>query len=131
MAHKTKAMTRDKLKKEIKKKFGTYSRFAKLAKLDYYLLKKDVLDNPKPERQDLVIIEARLNDTDAPDQFTPELRKSLQEAINEYGGVLLFCMANERFTASTVFAILSGDIESYKRITPTIKALLDHFNIKH
>lgn len=128
-------MTKDKLKKAIKKKFGTYSRFAKLAKLDYYLLKKDVLDNPKPERQDLVIIEARLHDTNAPDRFTPELRKSLQEALNEYGGVLMFCMANERFTASTVFAILSGNRmgynKSYNKITPTIKALLDHFNIKY
>jgi predicted transcriptional regulator len=124
-------MTKDKLKKEIKKKFGTYSRFAKLAGLDYYLLKKDVLDNPKPDLSDLVIIEARLNDTNAPDQFTTELRKSLQESINESGGVLMFCFTNKQFIPSTLFAILSGDIESYKRITPTIKQLLDHFEIKH
>lgn len=123
-------MTKEKLKKEIKKKFGTYSRFAKLAGLDYYLLKKDVLDNPKPERADLIVIEARLNDTNAPDQFTPELRKSLQEALNESGGVLVFCSKNEKFIPSTIFAILSGEIESYKRITPTIQQLLDHFNIK-
>jgi len=124
-------MTKEKLKKEIKKKFGTYSRFAKLANIDYYALKKDVLDAHKPERQDLVVIEALMNSTNAPDQFTDELRNSLQDALNDYGGVLIFCMANEKFTASTVFAILSGEIESYKRITPTIKQLLDHFNIKY
>ena len=124
-------MTRNKLKKEIRKKFGTYSRFAQLSGLDYYRLKKDFLDAHKPEKPDLVNIEALLNSTNAPDQFTPELRKSLQEAINEAGGVLVFCSKNEKFIPSTLFAILSGEIQSYKRITPTIKQLLDHFEIKH
>ena len=124
-------MTREKLKKEIRKKFGTYSRFARLAGLDYYILKKDFLDAHKPEKPDLVNIEALLNSTNAPDEFTDELRSSLQEAVNESGGVLGFCSKNEKFIPSTLFAILSGEINSYKRITPNIKQLLDHFEIKH
>lgn len=124
-------MTKEKLKKEIKKKFGTYSRFARLAKIDYYTLKREFLDAHKVERQDLVVIEAAMNSTNAPDQFTAEFRESLQKALNQSGGILKFCMANAQFTASTVFQILSGEVESYKRITPTIKQLLDHFNIKY
>lgn len=124
-------MTKDRLKKEIKKKFGTYARFARLAKLDYYEFKREFLDAPKVDRADLAVIEARLNDTNGPDEFTTELRDALQARLNEYGGVLMFCMANHGFTASTVFQILAQEKESYKRITPTIKRLLDHFNIKH
>jgi hypothetical protein len=124
-------MTKERLKKAIRKKFGTFTKFAKLAGLNYYDLKKGFLDAQKVERQDLADMEALLNATDGPDEFTLALRKSLQEAINEYGGVLMFCMANARFTASTVFQILSQEKESYKRITPTIKRLLDHFNIKY
>ena len=123
-------MTKEQIKKQLKKKFGTYSRFAALAGIDYYRLKKDFLDAHKPERSDLVVIEGLLNSTNAPDEFTDELRKSLQEAVNESGGVLGFCSKNEKFIPSTLFQILSGEVQSYKRITPTIKQLLDHFEIK-
>lgn len=127
-------MTRERLKREIRKKFGTFTRFCRSAQLDYYEFKREFLDAARVDKADLVIIEARLNDTKGPDEFTDDLRKSLQEAINEYGGVLIFCMANAQFTASTLFAILSddrsGDNKAYNRITPTIKQLLDHFNIK-
>lgn len=124
-------MTRDQLRKRIKAKFGTFTRFCKLSDLDYYEFKRKFLDAPKVDRADLAVIEARLNDTNGPDEFTTELRDALQARLNEYGGVLMFCMANHQFTASTVFQILAQEKESYKRITPTIKRLLDHFNIKH
>ena len=124
-------MTKERLKKAIRKKFGTYSRFAALAHIDYYRLKKDFLDAHKPERSDLVVIEGLLNSTNAPDEFTTELRNALQEAVMASGGVIGFCSKNEKFIPSTLFQILSGDVPSYRRITPTIKQLLDHFEIKH
>jgi hypothetical protein len=50
-------MTRDQLKNKIKKTFGTYSKFCKLAKIDRYHFQRDFLEARHIEAMDMADIE--------------------------------------------------------------------------
>lgn len=124
-------MTRDALKKKIKKKFGSYSNFARSAGLDRYELQRDFLEakNPKPE------VVARIGEIFDNTHvqmryhvFTYKKRKLLRAAINASGGVSAFC-AESGFNPVTVWQVLR-DVDFYGTEKPVVRRLLDHFKIK-
>lgn len=123
-------MTVDSVKKKIKRKFGTYSDFCRVAKLDRYMFQKDFLTKKKVESKYLTEI-ARIVERLEPEQlkpvFTRAKLKLLKRAIMASGGVIAFCQENG-YSQDTVFKVLAYG-ENYRTVTPVVKKLLDHFGI--
>ena len=124
------------LKKKIKKKFGSYSTFARLAGIDRYDLQANFLTKTRPEPEFMARIESLASSLDFKPKFdtlSPEQLESLREAINEFGGVIKFC-SQYGYNKTTVFHILSdsyeqGRYKNKKLITPLVRRLLVHFKI--
>jgi hypothetical protein len=116
------------VKKLIKNKFGTMSKFAELIKIDGYDLQKFFAAASKkmtPEREKyLEALQALIKSTPAKsrvNEISPELRKKIEEGIKEYGGALHFCRENPQFNHTSVYHIVQG---RRKKITTQVKNLL-------
>lgn len=115
----------EKLKAKIKKKFKTYSHFAKVAKLDRYEFQKYFLAKTDLEMVDqkyLKKIMAGLDNRSADDKIS-EMKKNIEAE----GGVYFFCKNNPQFNNITVAEIMTGKI---KTVSPVVQDLLNHFKIK-
>lgn len=122
------------VKNRIKKKFGTMSNFARIAKIDRYDLQKRLAmvaydGTTKESRKILSEINNAAIRTKAPNrgaQIPPEKLKSLVGKIKKAGGVNAFCAENPQFSSRSVFQILQG---RRRKMSPGVQALFDHFKI--
>ena len=117
------------LKDKIKKEFGSYSNFARAAKLDRYEMQRDFLSKKKVDPKlyhKIQSLAGRLKPKGARPKLTPSKIKALRVALNQAGGVLEFTKAFPEFKKETVYQILIG---RYPTITGTVQRLLDHFGI--
>ncbi len=122
------------VKKRIKKKFGTMSNFARIAKIDRYDLQKKmamVAYNPSSKESRLILSRIVLESSvlKVPNrgaQIPPEKLKSLIIEIKKSGGVNAFCAENPKFSSRSVFQILQG---RRRKMSPGVQALFDHFKI--
>lgn len=120
---------KEKVHQSIVDKFGTMSRFARLAKIDRYQLQK-LFARQQDDTLELAKISVLVKTTPlkpSEGEITARQIKALHKALNESGGVVAFCRANEEFPEQSVFGILAG---KRVRITPKVRKLLDHFGLK-
>lgn len=120
-------MTRtEKIKRDIKKKFGTISNFAKQNKLDRYGLQKTFAKR-NPSELELAPIESALKLRIGKfGVMTPVKFRQLKWAIKKAGGVKKFCLDNPEFSEDTVFKILA---KNRKMISGVTEKLLNHFGL--
>jgi hypothetical protein len=121
-------MTKERLKRQIKVKFGSQSKFARLAGIDRYDLQK--LFARKDEDHDVVqeiwgICQSTANTGESTDLNQAVILR-LSKAIKKAGGVYRFAKDNPEFAEKSVYQILSG---KRKRITPNVTKLLQHFEL--
>lgn len=121
------------IRKSIKAKFGSLSKFAALTKTDRYDLQKFFAAAQKkmtPEReQRLFTIESVIAMTKVeslPNELTKDLRKKIEDAIEDYGGVIHFCNENPQFNKTSVFHIIQG---RRKKITKQVNELIQTLKI--
>lgn len=121
-------ITKEKVRKEIKVKFGSLSKFAVLAKKDEYTLRKRFAR--KEVDQNFLMEINRLCERTAikntPGEISSEQIVKLDRALKKAGGVITFCREHTEFPEKSVYQILSG---RRKRITDKVRDLLDHFKI--
>lgn len=120
---------RPKLKKEIAKKFGSQSQFARLAGIDRMRLQiLWVVKNPDLEFLAQVrSLLHRVKPKPSQEPLTPKLLKLIRGAINASGGVGPFCKENKGFSRDTINQIVAG---RYKTQSAKVKELLAHLKIK-
>jgi hypothetical protein len=121
-------MNKEQLQAKIKEKYGSMSKFAKLAKLDRYNLQK-LFARKVVTPEDLAIISSLVEDTEnkpTKGEITPAQIKALSKALKQAGGVIQFVKRNKRFSEVSLYQILDG---RRKRITPMVKKLFDHFQL--
>lgn len=121
-------MTKARLQKQIKDKFGSISKFARLARVDRYDLQK--LFARKDEDADVVqeiwgICQATANKGESTDLNQAVILR-LSKAIKKAGGAYRFSKENPEFAHKSVCQILAG---KRKRITPNVNKLLKHFEL--
>lgn len=112
------------LKKKIKKKFGTYSNFTRIAGIDRYEFQRDFLcKNQVPDElfNDFSFAYEKFDYSPKRPVLNAEKRGWIKDSIQELGGVIDFC-EKEGFSKDTVFQIISG---YYELITPNIQKLID------
>lgn len=121
-------MTKERLKRQIKVKFGSISKFARLSGVDRYDLQK--LFARKDEDRDVVDEIWGIYQTTANKSESTELNQAiilrLSKALEKAGGVYRFAKDNPEFAEKSVYQILSG---KRKRITPNVSKLLKHFEL--
>jgi len=124
-------MTRDQLKKKIKEKFGTYSKFCRLAEIDRYDFQKNFLTAGKVSTSDIQVydemVEKTVDKSESP-VLTEKQRNRMKKQIERKGGVIKFCKDNDQFAESSVFQILSGSYGD--TVTPTVKELMEILDVK-
>jgi len=122
------------VKKRIKKKFGTMSNFARIAKIDRYDLQKKMAmvaydGSSNDNRKILSEINRIATGLKVPNrgaQIPPDKLELLISEIKKSGGVNKFCDANPKFSSRSVFQILQG---RRRKMSPGVQALFDHFYI--
>jgi len=122
-------ITTETVRNEIKTKFGTYSRFAALAKYDRYELQKlfSRKDNDPKDLSAVLSLCRKTKIGNTPGEISDEQISALSKALMKKGGVIKFCRMNKQFPEKSVYQILSG---RRKRITEKVQELLDYFKIK-
>lgn len=128
-------MTAQQLKKKIKSKFGTISRFCRIAGLDRYEIQKFFAATAKkmtPEREayirklnEMVLLTSNKGNSNY--EITATLRKKIKKAIEDKGGVINFCSDNQEFSQFSIWQIMSG---KRKRRTKKVNQLINKLNIK-
>lgn len=120
-------MTTQTVKNQIKKKFGTVAKFAKLADLDYYDLQK-IFYSGDPDKLFEVskkIMSIEVEPTDG--EINDVQREKLKAKMDKAGGVIAFCRDNPKYSRVTIFQILSGH---RKRLAPKVVELFTELKIK-
>lgn len=121
-------MTRESIKKKIKKHFGTYSKFCKMAGIDRYHFQRDFLQASEVSDMDMADIDglvASLRDqVVTPTKLRSKL-EGLRKALKASGGVPAFCAANPDFKQGSVNGALYGRA-GYKNIA---ERLIKHFGL--
>ena len=123
---------RDALKERIKRKFGSYSEFARLAGIDRYELQLRFLTSPRPDDEWFLIVENFVK------VLKPELKFELlskdklrwiKGAIIQRGGVIKFCK-DSGFSKNTIFHIIGkykpGEHKGQKLVTPMVNKLIEY-----
>ena len=122
------SMNRESIKKKIKKYFGTYSKFCKLAGIDRYHFQRDFLQASSVSAMDMADIEglvASLRDqVVSPTKIWSKL-KSLRRAIKASGGVPEFCRQNKDFKQGSVNGAIYGR-NGYRGVA---ERLIKHFGL--
>lgn len=122
-------MTIKALKVKIKKKFGTYSRFARIAALDRTEFQKDFLRGVNVDQKYIDKIRSLSEKHSIEDDgnlIASDKVAKLRKAITKAGGVIDFCEKNKQFSQATVKHVLSG---RRKNVTDIVASLFKHFNI--
>ena len=121
-------MTRESIKKKIKKHFGTYSKFCKLAKIDRYHFQRDFLQASEVSAMDMADIDGLVASLKDQVVNPTELRSKLgglRKALKASGGVPAFCKANPDFKQGSVNGALYGRF-GYSGV---LERLIKHFGI--
>jgi hypothetical protein len=121
-------MTRDTVKTEIIKAFGSYSEFCRLGDVNRYEFQKYVAAKKvmKHDTARYAAILATLKQKQPTLTKLPQKLESLKKAINALGGVQEFCRQNPVFKPARVYGALQGRTDGFKSIT---LKLLKHFGI--
>lgn len=106
-------MTQDSVKRKIKKKFGTYSRYAMIGEMDRYELQREFLEAKNPSK---AIIEKhsklcdQLHVEEDPRLIHPDQLKTFNKKIKEFGGVRAFVNKySKEFSVMSVRQVMNGD----------------------
>lgn len=122
-------MTTEQVKNKIKTKFGSISRFARIANLDRYELQK-LFGRTNPNIKDLQKVLKLAQGSQmktSGKEISPEQVAALKQALEEYGGVIKFSRDHPEFGHKvSIFQILSGH---RKRTTDKVRELFTHFKI--
>lgn len=121
-------MTKERLKKEIIRKFKKLSKFCELSGYDRYELQM-VFSRKSLDTDEIAKISHLVEVTEAiplKTDLTEDKINSLLMALNEAGGVSVFCRKNPQFSEVSVYQIVSG---RRKRITPIVQALFKSLNV--
>lgn len=122
-------MTQDSVKKKIKKKFGSYSEFARIGEIDRYEFQRDFLTANRVSKADLKKYSDLCDKLASIDKMIPQVKvEELRASIDlNYHSVRELCRQQTRFTEVTVFRILGGGV----RVTsPKAKELFKFFKIE-
>lgn len=118
----------------MKERFGSMTRFAKLAGLEYYDLQKLFSASAKkmtPERKQefkrLIEIAKTTEVEPLTTDLTPALRQLIGERLEEVGGVGQFCIDHPEFNQFSVWQILNG---RRKTVSASVKKLLETLKIQ-
>lgn len=112
------------LKSKIKKKFGTYSNFTRIAGIDRYEFQRDFLCKEKVQdnlHNDIAFAYDKFDNKLKGEEVTESMREWIETSVKENNGVIAFCREHG-FSKNTVFQVISG---YYKVVTPNIKRLID------
>lgn len=123
-------MTRKKLMELIKEKFGTYSNFCDVAKLDRYKLQKTFFGNVNCPQGDIDELEKIVNKTENEPliEFQKAVKK-IKRALKKYGGAYKFSKDYpDDFNENTIHQIIM-DNTRYKRMTPVVESLMEKLGI--
>ncbi len=117
------------VKNKIKRKFGSLTRFAKLAGIDRYELQKDfarkVLSPKRAKELDRLV--TRTKDKSLGNEFTTERLKALRAKIEAAGGPAKFCEEYPKFSYVSLIQILAG---KRKLVSATVRELFEHLQIE-
>lgn len=124
-------ITAEQLKRDIKSKFGTYSRFCRKADIDRYTYIDRGLNMPVPDQKILLklskLVERLDNSNCAPDEICEWQRLLLKDKIiKRYGSVAQFLKAKPSYRKNSVSEIING---RRHRMTQKVKELFDLFKI--
>lgn len=119
-------MTVEKLKAEIKIKFGTMSKFARIVKIDRYELQKILKRDKAEEIKKINSLAKKKKYKPTGKELTDKQRAALKKAIDKKGGVLQFCRDNPQFSKDSVFQTING---TRKLMTDKKKELFEFLNI--
>jgi hypothetical protein len=128
-----KRVTAKSVKDKIREKFGTVTNFLRISGVDQLEFHKACMPfyATKPEYKKILAEASVLCDTldvtPADNDFTDALLSVLKASIDEFGGVEVFCEQNPQFSMVSVYQILAG---RRKKISPVVRDLLNHFEIK-
>lgn len=122
-------MKREDIKANIKKKFGTLSKFSRITGYNRYDLQiLFAVKNPLPMEL------AKVNDlcrktkaVSSDGELTPRLIKSIKSKLDDMGGLRQFCIDNPRFPEVSVYQIVDGN---RRRISKQVKELCKVLNVK-
>lgn len=122
-------MTTEAVKKEIKKKFGSYSEFARLAGIDRYEFQKSFLESHKVEKKEIKRIHVLCANTEGPKpEISQEKIDKLRVKVDEAGGVITFCRKHsDIISEQSLFTLLRG---GRNRLTNKVKDVFEYFEIK-
>lgn len=127
-------MTTKGIKAKIKKKFGSLTKFATLAKLDRYQLQKFFAaaeKNMTPERKAYILELDKIANATKVEATKYELSESIRQMISdklhEMGGVKKFCTEHPGFSEVSIFQVING---TRKRITDKVQSLIKILNIQ-
>lgn len=126
-------MTRDTVKKKIKVKFGTYSRFVLIAELDRYEFQRDFLEANRVDKKEIERISKLCDELEVdedPRMIHPSQVKDFRAAIDKFGGVKTFVDKYGKqfeFSEMSVRQIMAGD---RLMITKKIRSMFNLIGIK-
>ncbi len=133
-------MKKDVLKKKIKAKFGTFTKFTGAVGIPHYKFQTEFLSKEFPDKSFMILIEEKYQVTDIDLKLSKETIKELRELIDNAGGVIEFCKNAvgennvEMFNTVMVFNILRNKYPQEQKsgviITPAVRRLLDYFSIE-
>ena len=127
-------MTIEQLKKKIKTKFRTVSRFCKIANVDRQEIQKffqSARNKMTPEKEERIkyyynLVVENSNGQDQAD-LTVSIRKRIKMAIRSRGGVNQFVDENPEFNVNSIYQIINGN---RKTINNTVKQLMTKLEIR-
>lgn len=126
-------MTKDTLKRLIRRNYGTLSNFARKNALNRYELQKTFARKviPTKEAANLVIMASRTNDQSGGDKIPADKLEALRNEIYAMGGVESFCTIADTegidFSRASVFQVLQG---KRMKTAKCVKNLFKYFEIE-
>ena len=126
---KVESLTKDQVKELIKEKYGSYSNFARIIKMDRYKLqrtfleKKSVTQSEVDDMHELVLKTPmrKLN------ELTEEMRVEMRNRIDALGGVEAVAK-KFKIPSNTIWQILSGT--EYQTVTARVSLLRSKLSLK-
>lgn len=118
-------MTVDRLRKDIREKFGSYTTFATAISVDRYKLQQELLTPTKVEKEVIKKYSDLCNETDSPVLMTGKILRTLKTKIEEYGGFRKFCTESELISEPELYRVMRMD-----KVTPKMRDVLGFFEIE-
>jgi hypothetical protein len=122
-------MTKEQVKKQIKKKFKTLSNFARCAGIDRTRLQVIFARDTRPTKEEIQALADQCKTTEYRETgnlVDHEKVEALRGHIEAAGGVYRFGKDNPQFPTESIYLILNG---TRKRHSKLVQSLFDHFKI--